>query len=99
MSLESCKTIYVAPSGPNCSLLPPVVIKLNQTHYNTRESKSFNNNDQKFLATHAALRYEAVAVSQGDGQGCPPEDVLNAIMANISQDIRELLQNNILPGL
>jgi len=33
MSLESCKTIYVAPSGPNCSLLPPVVIKLNQTHH------------------------------------------------------------------
>jgi len=45
------------------------------------------------------LRYEGVAVSQGDGQGCPPEDVLNAIRANITQDIRELLQNNVLPGL
>jgi len=49
--------------------------------------------------TPSALRYEAVAVSPGDGQGCPPEDVLNAIRANISQDIRELLQNNILPSL
>jgi len=47
----------------------------------------------------SALRYEGVAASQGDGQYCPPEDVLNAIRANITQDILELLQNSILPGL
>jgi len=54
---------------------------------------------KSFLPLVSALRYEAVAVSQEDGQGCPPEDVLNAIRANITQDILELLQNNVLPGL
>jgi len=54
---------------------------------------------KSFLPLVSALRYEGVAVYQGNGQGCPPENVLNAIMANITQDILELLQNNLLPGL
>ena len=42
------------------------------------------------------VRYNARTL-EGDGEGCPTTDQRNTVRANITEGIRTLLQNNVLP--
>ena len=42
------------------------------------------------------VRYNATTL-EGDGEGCPTTDQRNTVRANITEGIRTLLQNNVLP--